>query len=59
MTEVDFRYQDKILEKVYKYLGIVLDDHLTLDNCAEVLAEAGGRPLGSIIAKFKNLKDCT
>ena len=44
MTEVDFRYQDKILEKVnkYKYLGIVLDDHLTLDNCAEVLEEAGG-----------------
>ena len=60
-TEFQFKYGDEHIEIVskYKYLGIIFDEHLTFNNCIETLSEAGGRALGSIISKFKTLKDCT
>ena len=40
----------------YKYLGIILDEHLKFDSCIAALASAGGRALGAIISKSKELK---
>ena len=41
----------------YKYLGVVLDEHLSYKPATKLLASAGGRALGSIIYKFKSFKD--
>jgi hypothetical protein len=38
---------------VYKYLGIMFSEHLSYDENAITLSQAGGRALGSIIAKYK------
>ena len=41
----------------YKYLGVVLSDHLKHSVTAEVLASAGGRALGAVITKFRNFEN--
>ena len=41
----------------YKYLGILIDEHLTYEHCAKVLSDSAGRALGGIINKFKSLRD--
>ena len=40
----------------YEYLGVIMDEFLKFDVCTKTLASAGGRALGSIISKFRNLK---
>ena len=47
-----------MIEKVdkYKYLGVVFDEHLTYNGCAEVLAEAGSRALGALFNKVVSMK---
>ena len=40
----------------YKYLGIVLDEHLLFNVTASVLANSGSRALASIYTKFDKLK---
>ena len=49
-TNVVFKYGNDDLEVVsrYKYLGIILDEHLKFDTCSRPLAESGGRALGSV-----------
>ena len=37
----------------YKYLGVILHEHVDFGVTAEVLAGAGGRALGSILHKYK------
>ena len=32
----------------YKYLGIILDDHLNFNDCTQTLSDAAGRALGCI-----------
>jgi len=39
----------------YKYLGIILDQHLTYETVATTLAESGQRALGAVIAKYKKI----
>ena len=58
-SEVVFTLGGSIIETVprYKYLGVILDEHLTFKECARTLAEAGSRALSKIIGKFKNFKD--
>ena len=58
-TEHLFMYGDTILDIVneYKYLGVILDEHLTFEACSKTLADSGGRALGAIISKFKEYKD--
>ena len=58
-TENIFMYGDAELEMVkqYKYLGIILDDHLNFNDCIKALADSSGRALGGIISKFKCLKN--
>ena len=54
-----FKLDGKLIETVkkYKYLGIILDEHLDFKECAKTLCEAGGRALSKIIGKFRNFKD--
>ena len=56
-TDFQFTFDNNTLEIVdsYKYLGIMLNEHLNFNVSADVLASAGGRALGSIITKFRNL----
>ena len=41
----------------YKYLGIYLDQYLTFNKATEVLSNASGRALGSMISKYKSMKE--
>ena len=56
---VKFKYQGDEVEVVpmYKYLGYHFDEQLKYNIGCEVLASSGGRALGAIISKFKDIKD--
>ena len=58
-TAFNFRYglQNLDLCTSYKYLGCYLDEYLNFTKCSEVLSDSASRALGSIISKFKTLKD--
>ena len=57
--EYVFDYDGEKLEIVsdYKYLGVILDEHLKFDSCARSLAEATGRALGAVLSKVKMLNN--
>ena len=57
-TKEQFIFGSNKLEVVgrYKYLGLVLDEFLNYDTTAAILAESGGRALGAVYSKFKQLK---
>ena len=57
-TSYLFVYNMDVIEIVsrYKYLGIVLDEMLDYSVTANVLADSGGRALGSLYTKFRNNK---
>ena len=46
--------EEEIAETIstYKYLGIIFNEYLSFDQCAEILSESGGKVLGGIISKF-------
>ena len=46
----------KVVDK-YKYLGTMLHEHLDYNVTSTILAAAAGRALGSVISKFKLLKN--
>ncbi len=50
-----FLYGNHEIEKVheYKYLGIVMDEHLEYANVAKVLSGAAGRALGKLYTVYK------
>ncbi len=54
-TGSNFKVNDVDLEIVteYKYLGVLLNENLDYSKCAELLAGAAGRDLGSVINKVK------
>ena len=58
-SEYQFKYGNHDLSIVseYKYLGVILDQHLSFESCSKTLAESGGRALGAIISKFKLFKE--
>ena len=58
-TNFNFKYGEHIINMAseYKYLGIIVDEHLKFDSCISALASAAGRALGAIISKFKELKN--
>ena len=41
----------------YKYLGVLLDEHLNFAKGVEELCHSAGRALGSVIGKFKRLRN--
>ena len=59
LTQFVFQYGDKNLEIVneYKYLGVILDQHLSFKTCSKTLADSGGRALSAVMSKFKQFKD--
>ena len=54
-TNFNFKYGEHIINMAseYKYLGVIVDEHLKFDSCISALASAAGRALGEIISKFK------
>jgi hypothetical protein len=58
-TDFAFKVDDNSLDVVdsYKYLGIILDEHLSFNNAVDSLGTGGGRALGAINSKFKFLKN--
>ena len=61
VTQSEFKIGTKPLKVVskYKYLGIILDEHLKFEQCAEMLASSAGRALAKMISKFKTYKSLT
>ena len=59
LTNFQFKYGEHILDTVseYKYLGVLLDEHLKFNSCSKTLADSGGRALSAVISKFKQFKD--
>ena len=49
-----FKMDKDIIDLVqqYKYLGILLDEHLKFDLCDDLFAKSGGRALSSLISKY-------
>ncbi len=43
--------------KNYKYLGIIMDEHMNYDKTAEMLSSSAGRALGTIINRVRVNKD--
>ena len=41
----------------YRYLAVIFEEHLDFNTCGETLGAAGGRALGSVISKFKSIKN--
>ena len=58
-TTVPFNFGTTALSTVsnYKYLGVLLDEHLNFDKAVEELCHSAGRALGTIIGKFKTLRN--
>ncbi len=58
-TEFNFTFDNSPLNVVnkYKYLGVILEEHLDFNLTSSVLANAAGRALGSVISKI-NTKKC-
>jgi len=54
-----FKYGNSVLDTVSycKYLGVILDEHLTLNKCSKSLSGSGERALGAIWSKFKLMKN--
>ena len=59
LTNFQFKYGVHHLNTVseYKYLGVLLDQHLKFSSCSKTLADSGGRALSAVISKFKQFKD--
>ena len=56
-TDFSFTLGEVLLHKVeqYKYLGIVINEHVDYNVTAKILADAANRALGSIINKYKSI----
>ena len=59
-SKYTFKIGQQIIQTVpkYKYLGIFVDEFLTFNDCAQILADSSGRALGAVVAKFKELSNC-
>ena len=59
-TNYGFTFGGHLLQIVdkYKYLGLYLNEKINYSVSANILAEAGGRALGSIRNKLNSIKEC-
>ena len=59
ITDFSFTFQNKTVDIVqkYKYLGLILEEHLDFKASINEPCSKGGRALGACISKFKTLKD--
>jgi hypothetical protein len=55
-SDYEFTYGDIVLESVkeYKYLGVIMDEHLSFNSCCKTLGESCGRALSVLL--YLNLK---
>jgi len=58
VTNEEFLFGELKLEivKIYKYLGIIFDEHLTFEECAKTLSKAAGRKLGHLFVINRKLE---
>ena len=58
-TELEFKLGENTLEVVseYKYLGVILNEFLLYEKTADILSKSATRALGSVITKFRSLKN--
>ena len=58
-TEVQFVMGEQEINKTpnYKYLGIILDEHLKFTKATDTIAASAQRALGSIVSKYKSYRD--
>ena len=58
-TTYNFTFSEKSLSisHKYKYLGLVLTEHLDFSRIATLLAGADGRVIGAVINKFQSLRE--
>ncbi len=58
-TELEVKLGDDTLEIVaeYKYLGVHLNEFLLYEQTADILSKSATRALGSVINKFRSLKN--
>ena len=56
--EHHFTMHNEKLNKVptYKYVGVILDEHLNFEQCILALSDSAGRALGATINSFRSLK---
>ena len=56
-TDYQFLYGDETLSFVeqYKYLGLVLNEHLDINVTVKMVAQSACRALGLLIAKYKSM----
>ena len=57
ITDFSFTSQNKTVDIVQKYLGLISGDHLDFKASINEICSQGGRALGACISKFKTLKD--
>ncbi len=57
-NEFNFTYGNENIQIVtqYKYLGVIMDEHLDFNILTSTLASSAKRALGSIYTKYRNLK---
>ena len=58
LTNEIFYYGAGALEivKSYKYLGVIFDEHMTFEECAQTLSKAAGRKLGHMFVMNRKLE---
>ena len=56
-TNPAFKYGDNEVNILsdYKYLGLILDEHMTFEKAVDTLCSSAGRALASVINTFKSL----
>ena len=59
ISSVEFTSNKEILEIVndYKYFGVYMNEFLDYNKCVDTLCDSGGRALGCIINKMRDIKD--
>ncbi len=59
LTKIVFKYNNLPIECVseYKYLGVLMDEHMDFSKTANLLANSAGRALGAVINKIRLNKD--
>ena len=55
----EFEYNGSKIDTIseYKYLGVIMDEHLNFKSCSKKLADSGSRALSAIISHLKTFKN--
>ena len=56
-STLEFEYNGSKSISVYKYLGVIMDEHLNFESCSKTLADSGSGTLSAIISHLKTFKN--